>query len=116
MTAETLDDTQDKPLDPAVEAVRKRLARLLAVSIGIMMIGLLAVLGAIVYKMSGPSGAAVADGSLSVPAGMTVVDQSLDGDRLALRLRKADGSEVIAIYALSDGRRIGRFILTPVPE
>ena len=41
---------EDKPLDPMVENVRRRMMRLMVVSIGIMMIGLMAVLGSIVYK------------------------------------------------------------------
>ena len=98
----------EKPLDPAIEAVRKRLARLMVVSIGIMMVGLLAVLGAIVYKAYGTGPAAVASqGTLAIPAGMVVVDQSLDGDRIALRLRGADGIETIILFSLSTGAVTG---------
>src|SRR5690606_39955979 len=41
----------EKPLDPAVERVRRKMMRLMLVSIGIMMVGLMAVVGAIVYKL-----------------------------------------------------------------
>ena len=100
----------DKPLDPAIEAVRKRLARLMVVSIGIMMIGLLAVLGAIVYKAYGlPSSSAALNGTLAIPTGMSVIDQSLDGDRLSLRLRSADGSETIMLFSLNDGSVTGQW-------
>ena len=51
--ADDFDD--DKPLDPAMEKVRRKLARLMAVSIGIMLVGLMAVLGAVVYKSAGSS-------------------------------------------------------------
>jgi hypothetical protein len=107
MTAEIEDE---KPLDPAIEAVRKRLARLMVVSIGIMMVGLLAVLGAIVYKAYGiPSSTIALQGTFAIPAGMSVVDQSLDGDRIALRLKSADGTEAIMLFSLTDGRVIGNW-------
>ena len=102
------DETEDeKPLDPAIEAVRKRLARLMVVSIGIMMVGLFAVLGAVVYKASGTSQITVSNGTIAIPSGMTVVDQSLDGERIALRLKSADGSETILVFSLIDGRLSG---------
>jgi hypothetical protein len=46
------DDLEEKPLDPEMEKVRRKMVRLLAVSIGIMFIGLMTVLGAIVYKFT----------------------------------------------------------------
>ena len=46
------DDLDEKPLDPEMEKVRRKMVRLLAVSIGIMFIGLMTVLGAIVYKFT----------------------------------------------------------------
>jgi hypothetical protein len=110
MNAAELED--EKPLDPAIEAVRKRLARLMVVSIGIMMVGLLAVLGAIVYKAYGtPSGSTALNGTLAIPAGMNVIDQSLDGDRIALRLRGADGAETIMLFSLADGSVSGMWPL-----
>ena len=39
MTTRTEDDNE-KPLDPATEKVRRKMVRLLAVSIGVMMMGL----------------------------------------------------------------------------
>jgi hypothetical protein len=106
MNAAELED--EKPLDPAIEAVRKRLARLMVVSIGIMMVGLLAVLGAIVYKAYGiPTRSTGMNGTLAIPSGMSVVDQSLDGDRIALRLRGADGAETIMLFSLTEGGVVG---------
>ncbi|HWD12368.1 hypothetical protein P8H26_09700 [Pseudochrobactrum sp. sp1633] len=43
---------QEPPLDPAMERVRRKMVRLLAVSIAIMVIGLMAVLAAVVYKIN----------------------------------------------------------------
>jgi hypothetical protein len=103
----TVELEDEKPLDPAIEAVRKRLARLMVVSVGIMMVGLLAVLGAIVYKASVPSQMAISNGTIAIPAGMTVIDHSLDGDRIALRLKSADGTETIMLFSLLNGSVTG---------
>lgn len=108
---EIIDD--EKPLDPAIEAVRQRLARLMVVSIGIMMIGLLAVLGAIVYKTSGGSQKTANSGTLIVPQGLNVVDQSLDGNTMALRLRGSDGRETIMLFSLDDGRVLSQWPIVP---
>ena len=103
----------EKPLDPAIEAVRKRLARLMVVSIGIMMVGLLAVLGAIVYKAYVTKTVSATNGTLIIPDGMSVVDQSLNGDQIALRLRGADGSETIMLFSLVDGTKNGTWLIVP---
>ena len=42
----------DAPLDPAVERVRRKVMRLMGISVAIMMVGLMAVIGAIFYKIS----------------------------------------------------------------
>jgi hypothetical protein len=114
--ADTIKENSDdeKPLDPAIEALRQRLVRLMAVSIGIMMVGLFAVLGAIVYKTySGTSRIAATDGTIAIPAGMKVLDQSLDGDRLALRLQGADGAQIIMLFSLMDGSPAGQWAIVP---
>jgi hypothetical protein len=104
------DEIEDeKPLDPAIEAVRKRLARLMVVSIGIMMVGLLAVLGAIVYKTTGRAEISATGGTFVIPQGATVIDQSLDGDRIALRVRDNNGSQTIMLFSLQDGRLTGQW-------
>ena len=105
-TAPEFDD--EKPLDPAIEAVRKRLARLMLVAIGIMMVGLFAVLGAIVYKAYGtPTRNPSLNGTIQIPAGMSVIDHSIDGDRIALRMKSADGTETIMLFSLTDGSASG---------
>ena len=63
---------EEKPLDPAVERVRRRMLRLMVISIGIMMTGLMAVLGAIVYKIGsyGEEAEAVAPAPVGTTASM----------------------------------------------
>ena len=117
--ANRTDDDIDKPLDPATEKVRRKMVRLLAVSIGVMMIGLMAVLAAVVYKSvgsgSGGVGGPVAGSQLTIdlPAGAEVMETALDGERLLLRARTAEGTRlylvslangaVLASYRIGDG-------------
>jgi hypothetical protein len=106
----------EKPLDPAVEAVRKRLARLLGVSITIMMVGLLAVLGAIVYRLQDRTPQMQADAAITLPQGATIIGEDLDGDRILLRLKLANGAEMLAIHSASDGALLGRLAIANLPQ
>ncbi|MEC9343002.1 MAG: hypothetical protein VYD64_04060 [Pseudomonadota bacterium] len=117
------DPREDKPLDPAVERLRRKMVRLMVVSIGIMMVGLMAVLGAIVYKASGGGGAREANVSLSarssgapagpgiegrieLPAGSRIVSSALDGNNILLHVRSTDGEVRLLIYAVGEDRII----------
>lgn len=103
---------EDKPLDPAVERVRRKMMRLMAISVGIMMVGLMAVLFAIVYKISVRGGPTVQDGdyfetALSLPQGSRVISQSLSGDRLTL-LVEHDGQQAVLVFDTAAGKLVGR--------
>ena len=50
MAQPTFDDEEEKPLDPAVEKVRRKLVRFVAINLGLLFVALMAVVGAIVYK------------------------------------------------------------------
>ncbi len=114
---------EDKPLDPAVERVRRKMVRLLVVSIGIMMIGLMAVLAAIVYKAtsgedvatlppaaipSAPGGAA-AHGTITLPQGARVVSQSVGAGAISLQIELEDGGGAIVVYDMATDRIVGRY-------
>jgi len=122
------DDLDEKPLDPEMEKVRRKMVRLLVVSIGVMFIGLMAVLGAIVYKFTqrddAPAqGSLVAGSSLQVPsdapleavaalpAGFDVESVSLDGARIGFFGRAADGSRRLIIFDLSVSRIVGDIVV-----
>lgn len=122
------DDLDEKPLDPEMEKVRRKMVRLLAVSIGVMFIGLMAVLGAIVYKFTqrdaAPGdGAIVAGSSMTVPsdapleavaalpAGFAVESVTLDGARVGFFGRAADGSRRLLIFDVSLGRVVGDVVV-----
>ena len=117
-------DLDEKPLDPAVERVRRKMVRLLAISIGIMMVGLMAVLATIVYKItsrqsanespfaspdgrteSPPSGL---EGRIRLPEGAQILSSDLDGANILIRLKLATGTEQLLIYSLSEDRIIAK--------
>lgn len=112
------DDPDDKPLDPEMEKVRRKMVRLLGISIGIMFIGLMAVLGAIVYKFTRPAETGVASSSfapadapdesqLLLPAGFAVEQVALDGNRIAFYGRGEGGDLRILILDVESGRIVG---------
>ena len=112
------DDSGDAPLDPAVERVRRRLVRFIAINLGILFAALLAVFVALVYR-SLPDGEArppVAElpgeamaGRIDLPAGARIVSQSLSGERIAIDAELAGGGRAIFIFDIRAGRIVGRF-------
>ncbi|WVT72630.1 hypothetical protein QM996_14080 [Sinorhizobium chiapasense] len=95
MTAIEPDDQEDKPLDPAMENVRRKMVKLQLVSAGVMLVMLMAVLGTIVYKLTrtdakAPLQAAAAvvpseapvNAVAALPAGFTVTNVALSGSQV----------------------------------
>ena len=114
---------EEEPLDPVMERVRKKMIRLLVISIGIMVIGLMAVLGAIVYKISNPSSSQEASSQpqtarevsgsqgilaenieLELPDGAVILSTSLTDNRLLISVRLADGSPEFRVVDLTSGQ------------
>ncbi len=95
--------------------------RLLFVSGGIMILGLIAVFAAIVYKLaeSGEGGASrlsaasPADGHIAIPLGHRVVATALDGDRALLTLVAPDGTTSLLLVDLTSGAALGRYAVEP---
>lgn len=107
-------DESDAPLDPAQERLRRKLVRLLVVSGGIMMLGLVAVFAAIVYKVgerneaADLSTAAPMEGSIGIPAGYRLAGASLDGERALLTLEGPDGDPLLLVVDLKTGAVLAR--------
>jgi hypothetical protein len=116
MNKAVVDEDADKPLDPAMEKVRAKMVRLLMISLGIMMIGLMAVLYAIVHKMSaGPAVPAGTDGissTITLPKGAQINGESLSGTRILFDLTLPDGKRELAIYDTVEARFVARHALT----
>ncbi|MEM1037844.1 MAG: hypothetical protein AAGI12_00065 [Pseudomonadota bacterium] len=110
----------DEPLDPKVEAIRQKMVRLLMVSGGIMMVGLVTVLIAIVYKLNqdstdtanpGPVASPVIAGPsllLKVPVGITVTSSTITAQGLVITLTDRDGAQSIRLYN-GDGALVRTF-------
>lgn len=115
---------EEKPLDPATEKVRRKMMRLLVVSIGIMMAGLMAVLGAIVYKIGGkPDATNVAlqgfaipgepgfEGRIDLAQGARIVSASLDGDNVLLQVQLENGTAQLLVHSLTQNRIIAKIAI-----
>ena len=115
-------DSEDKPLDPAVERLRRRLVRFVGINLGILFIALMAVAVALVYRMNTwtpsaeqaagsllPGDGRVIEGRIALPAGAQVNSHAVSGDRLTLDVKLADGAHAIFLYDMALQRVIGRF-------
>ena len=120
MARPVLDDEEEKPLDPAVEKVRRKLVRFVAINLGLLFLALMAAVGAVVYKsrtaepaapIGGeiPSPDGIIEAEIDLPTGSKIVSQSLSGNRIALDVELADGSRAIFLYDIAERRMIGRF-------
>jgi hypothetical protein len=111
------DDIAEPPLEPAAERLRRKLVRLLVVSGGIMMLGLIAVFAAIVYKVgeSRPgrpfSALDPVESEIRVPAGFRIVHAELEGERALLTLEGPDGSTSLLFVDLGSGAVLGRYAI-----
>lgn len=121
------DDQEDKPLDPVMERVRRKMMRLQLVSGGIMFVMFLAVLAAIVYKINTRDGkpeAAAVSGGLAVPsdapikataalpAGFAVSAVSQSGGQILFYGVMADGVRKAFLFDIAAGRTVAEINVT----
>lgn len=130
MSAVDGNDAIEKPLDPAMEKVRRKMVRLLVISIGVMMAGLMAVLYTLVHKISDRPLKAAASivseagfaslpgkeitGTIALPIGAQINNQSLSGSRILMDITLTDGKRQTVIYDIAEQRIIARFAVTNV--
>ncbi len=124
MARPSFDDEEEKPLDPAVEKVRRKLVRFVAINLGLLFIALMAVVAALVYKSrtAAPPATEVAieatlpegvvEGQIPLPAGARIMSQSLSGNRISLSLEFSDGRRAVYLYDITARRIVGRFAVT----
>ena len=118
MTAIEPDDQEEKPLDPAMESIRRKMVRLQIVSGAIMFVSLMAVFGAIVYKtmhsepaapaatVSGvPSDAPLA-ATVSLPLGFKVQSTSFSSGQILFYGETAEGKNKALVFDLRTGRTV----------
>jgi hypothetical protein len=122
-------EEKEEPLDPAMERIRRKMVILILVSGGILFVCFMAVLGAIVYKVSQRPAAApasIASGSLAVPsgqplavtaalpAGFNIQDVSLSGSQLVF-YGLLDGDQKVFILDLVLGRIVADVTVGSAP-
>ncbi|CAH0341646.1 hypothetical protein [Rhizobium sp. CECT 9324] len=121
------ENQDEKPLDPVMEGVRRKMIKLQLISGGIMAVMFMAVLVAIAYKLTRNDGApAVAtqtapflvpsDQPLTVtanlPAGFKVVSTSLSGNQILIYGETTGAERKALVLDLSVGRIIADITLT----
>lgn len=108
------DPQEDAELDPAMERVRRKLVRLLAVSSAIMAVGLVAVLVAVIYRVSENAASPGPAVSVDLPVAAHDVRAATVGEgSLVLTIGGADPR--IEVRRLSDGAALAVFRLRPGP-
>ena len=123
MANPTFED-DDKPLDPAVQRVETRVRRLILIAALTLGLGIVAVFGAILYRITTldttarPLAADAPVPSLSLaamglPADAKLVSTALDGNRVALTYEVGGGDSIVVVLDVRSGAvanrlRIGR--------
>ncbi|MCF1470661.1 hypothetical protein ACQZ44_00965 [Agrobacterium vitis] len=119
------DEQKDKPLDPVLEKVRRKMVRLQLVSAAIMFVSLMAVLAAVVYKVKhAPTPEKAQAGGLTIPsdqplalaarlpAGFKVTSTALSGTQILFYGTTAEGQSKAYVFDLSVGRMIADVAIT----
>ncbi|HTO29597.1 MAG TPA: hypothetical protein VL202_00225 [Pararhizobium sp.] len=110
-------EQEDKPLDPVIENVRRKMIKLQMVSAGVMVVMLMVVLSAIVYKLTRPGKAEMAQATAvavpsdapltataALPAGFEVSDVALSGGQILFYGSIAGGQRKAIVFDIAAGR------------
>lgn len=102
-----IDELEEKPLDPAMENVRRKLVRLQLVSGGIMLIMFMAVLAAIVYKVTRTDGKPESpiSAGLSVPSEEPLTGAVALPDGFNVSSVSQSNGQILFFGTLSSGAR-----------
>jgi hypothetical protein len=107
-----LDKEEEKPLDPAAERLRRKMVRLMAVSIGTMFIAVFAVLFAIVYKMNNAADTAkMVEADIKIPETFVVESVDVDGDLVIIYAKAPQNGAKILFFDKFSGSPRGNLNL-----
>ena len=120
------DEQEEKPLDPAMESVRRKMVRLQIVSGAIMFVSLMAVFGAVVYKVTRaePSQTTASAGSSSVPSdapvsstaslplGFKIEQTSLSGGQILFYGSDVNGNRKALVFDIKASRVVADITLS----
>lgn len=111
----------EKPLEPAVERVRRKLMWFMIVSTTITFLLVFAVVAAVIYKVMKPEAEktiaatmpnpALVENTIAVPQGARLISQSLSGDRISLQVADDTGKTMLIIYDLRAAKEIARLTI-----
>ncbi len=119
------DETEaEKPIDPVMEKVRRKMVRLQLVSASVMFVSLMAVLGAVVYKatksdtrettpvasLAVPSDAPVT-ATASLPVGFEISDVALSGSQVLFYGTTVEGQKKAYIFDVAVGRTVADIVI-----
>ncbi|MEM1377016.1 MAG: hypothetical protein AAGG69_06475 [Pseudomonadota bacterium] len=108
----SVEETQEeKPLDPAVERVRAKMVRLLAVSMGIMFVSIFAVLAAVIYRINALSDETLVRADIMVPPGFEIIESGIDSDTLFFRGMTDSGDLKVLIFNSESGNLLRELTL-----
>jgi hypothetical protein len=114
MTNPNFTDDEEKPLDPAVEKIRRKMVRLLVISSSVIVLGLMAVLGSIVYKANKNSaaqqetlttGPIAPSQTVTLPKGFVLESTTIEGNRIWF-LGTADAKHLLIVHDIATGKTL----------
>ncbi len=115
MTNPNFPDDEEKPLDPAMEKIRRKMVRLLVISSSVIVLGLMAVLGSIVYKANKnsvaaqqtvlPGGPIAPQQTVSLPKDFVLESTTVDGNRVWF-LGTAEGKHLLIVHDIGTGKTL----------
>jgi hypothetical protein len=123
MSKTEFDEQDEKPLDPVMEKLRRKMVRLQVISAGVIVVSLMAVFSAIVYKASltkqaaTPVTAAVPmdaplAANVAVPDGFKVETVSLSNGQILIYGSLSDGRRKAMVFDSASGRMLANLTLS----
>ena len=107
---------QEQPLDPAVEGVRRKLMRLMVISIGITIVLILAVLAAVIYKVTTSSNKAPAEQTQSAQTTPVPNANTEQAKPEPLETLTPEGNTELVIYDYRKGHLIAGITVDTSPD
>jgi len=112
MTNPNFADDEEKPLDPAMEKIRRKMVRLLVISSSVIIVGLMAVLGSIVYKANKNlaartelAGPIAPSQTVTLPKGFALETTTIEGNRIWF-MGTADSKHLIIAHDIATGKTL----------
>lgn len=116
MTNPNFPEDEEKPLDPAVEKIRRKMVRLLFISSSVIVVALMTVLGSIVYKANKNSATpeapaatvatnVAASQTVTLPKGFVLETTTVEGNRIWF-MGTAEGKHLVVVHDIATGKTL----------